>query len=183
MKMIIGKKQIILAALVLALSIAVYINWQYAQSDNQFSPTAALDNATAASAGVDGAMPTDGDIDVESYGEAYFAEAKLTRTKSRDEAAESLANMLKDANLNTDQKAELTMKAAELAESIEVEGKIENLIKAKGFAECMAYYDTEKLDVIVKSDGLTDDQAAQIWDVILGEVDIAKENISIVEVK
>lgn len=184
MKMVIGKKQIILSALVLALSIAVYINWQYAQTDGKLEPTAALDNAAAASAqGEQEAQEVDGQMDVESYGEAYFAEAKLNRTKSRDEAVETLSAMLQDAQVPSEQKAELALRAADLAESIEVEGKIENLIKAKGFAECMVYYDTDQLDVIIRSEGLTDVEAAQIRDVILGEVELPEENISIVEVK
>ena len=77
----------------------------------------------------------------------------------------------------------LVLRAADLAESIKIEGKIENLLKAKGFQECMVYYDTEQLDVIVQSDGLDEVQAAQIRDVILGEVTLPEENISIVEVK
>ena len=182
MKMVIGKKQIILSALVLALSIAVYINWQYAQTDGNLTPTAALDEAQAAQAQQE-AQAVDGEMDVESYGEAYFAEAKLNRTKSRDEAVETLSTMLQDAEVPAEQKAELALRAADLAESIEIEGKIENLLKAKGFQECMVYYDTEQLDVIVQSDGLDEVQAAQIRDVILGEVTLPEENISIVEVK
>ena len=38
-----------------------------------------------------------------------------------------------------------------MAEAIEKEGKIENLIKSKGFQECMVYYDAERVDVIVKT--------------------------------
>lgn len=44
--------------------------------------------------------------------DAYFAEAKLSRTKSRDEAAEALSEMLADAELEADQKAELAMKGS-----------------------------------------------------------------------
>ena len=172
MNMIIGKKQIILSALVLALSIAVYLNWQYAKVGDEYSITSAL-----------GAEKT-ADGDTENYGEAYFAEAKLTRSRSRDEAVETLSAMLSDAQLTAEQKTELALEAAKLAKSIEVEGKIENLIKAKGFAECMVYYDTQKIDVVVKAaDGLTDEQVAQMQDVILGEVELPAENIRIVEVK
>ena len=34
----------------------------------------------------------------------------------------------------------MALKATEVAKSIETEGKIENLIKAKGFDDCMVYY-------------------------------------------
>ncbi len=173
MNMIIGKKQIILSALVLALSIAVYLNWQYAKVGDEYSITSSLGAGNNAE-GAEG----------ENYGEAYFAEAKLTRSRSRDEAVETLSAMLADAQLTAEQKTELALEAAKLAKSIEVEGKIENLIKAKGFAECMVYYDTQKIDVVVKaSDGLTDEQVAQMQEVILSEVELPAENIRIVEVK
>lgn len=59
--------------------------------------------------------------------------------------------MLSDVNLAQEQKDELTAQANALAQSIETEGKIENLIKAKGFEECMVYCSSDKVDVIVKS--------------------------------
>ncbi len=175
MNMIIGKKQIVLSALVLALSIAVYLNWQYSKTDGSLQPTNANDYGETAGM-ADGA-------DGENYGEAYFAEAKLTRTRSRDQAVETLKTMMADSQLSADQKAELALEAAKMAKSIETEGKIENLIKAQGFADCMVYYDTAKVDVVVKSEGLKDEDVAMMKDIILKETNISAQNISIMEVK
>ena len=71
----------------------------------------------------------------------------------------------------------MALKAAELAKSIETEGKIENLIKAKGFTDCMVYYDTDNVDVVVKTEGLEAAQVAQMKDIILKETSIPVENI------
>lgn len=182
MNMIVGKKQIVLSVLVLALGVAVYLNYQYSQvGGNEFPITEVANASTEA----EGEFFAEGEELEETYGEAYFAEAKLSRSQSRDEAVEALASMLGDADLDSSQKAELALEAAALAKSIETEGKIENLIKAKGFEECMVYYDTEKVDIIVKAaaEGLTDEQVAQMQDVVLGEVELPAENIRIVEVK
>lgn len=191
MNMILGKKQIILASLVLALGIAVYLNYRFANTDMNFVTSSQVAAETP----------------VENYGDAkfvdnkevtttttkgtpeaamtaeYFSEAKLTRTKTRDEAVGALKVMLADAKLETEQKADLTLQAAALAKSIETEGKIENLIKAKGFTECMVYCDTSKVDVIVKSVDLLDSDVVQIRDIILDETQVPVENISIVPVK
>lgn len=102
--------------------------------------------------------------------------------QSGHEAAEALSEMLADAELEADQKAELAMKAAELAQSIEIEGKMENLIQAKGFDECMVYYDTDRVDIVVKTDGLTDDEVMQMRDIAIRETSVPVENISIVEI-
>ena len=155
MNMIVGKKQIILSALVLALGIAVYLNYQYSQVEQDEFPVSDI----AASAEAENVTDQLTAEDDENYGEAYFAEAKLSRSRSRDEAVEALSTMLADASLEVDQQAQLALEAAAIARSIETEGKIENLIKAKGFEECMVYYDTQKADIIVKSsaEGLSDE--------------------------
>ena len=183
MNMIIGKRQIILASLVLGLGIAVYLNWQYSQVAVELPITATLQE-----------MPEEGDYgeaqyvdsqnaqEAEEDGGTFFVEAKLSRQKARDEAVETLAVMMKDAALEASQKAELALRASDLAESIETEGKIENLIKAKGFHDVMVYYDTKRADVILKTEGLLSNEAAQIKDIILKETNISPENISIVEI-
>ena len=58
---------------------------------------------------------------------------------------------------------------------------IETLVKAKGFEECVAVISEEKCSVIVKSEGLMDDQVAQILDIVITESDLSPENITIIE--
>ncbi len=193
MNMIIGKKQIVLASLVAALGAAVYLNYQFADVDGEYIASSAnTDNKQEENYG-DAAF-VDSKTAVEhhlSTGETailvdnseYFSEAKLTRSKSRDEAVAALKTMLSDEALTLEQKSALTSQATEYAEAIEAEGKIENLLKAKGFQECMVYYDVEKVDVILRAEDLLEEQVTQIRDIILEETDVAVQNISIVPVQ
>lgn len=180
MNMIIGKRQIILASLVLGLGIAVYLNWQYANTKLDLPVTTAVEGEDTYGE----AQYVDGTVEAEDEpdGETFFVEAKMSRQKARDEAVETLAVMLQDSTLDSDQRNVLAVRAADLSASIETEGKIENLIKAKGFEDVMVYYDTERADVIVKTSGLMPNEAAQIKDIILKEAPIAAEKISIVEI-
>ena len=180
MNMIIGKRQIILASLVLGLGIAVYLNWQYASANLEL-PVVAGPEEQADTFGEAQFVVTPGD-EAEPEPETFFVEAKMSRQKARDDAVETLADMLKDAELDETQKAKLTLRASDLAASIETEGKIENLIKAKGFDDVMVYYDTERADVIVKTPGLLSNEAAQIKDIILKETEITPQNITIMEI-
>lgn len=181
MNMIISKKHIILATLVVALCVAVYLNFRFNAAGDDLVAANTVDETKSYGEAkfVDGAASPEDAKDTE----AYFAEAKLTRTKSRDEAVDAMKVMLADAALSADAKAQLTMKAADIAQSIETEGKMENFIKAKGFSDCMVYYDGQKVDVVVKTAGLLDNEVAQIRDIIVNETATAVENISIVEVK
>ncbi len=178
MNMIISKRQIVLAALVLVLGAAIYVNWQLSDSNaggglETTELTNSEDNYGDAML-VDQPGDTSGD---------YFVQARLNRQLSRDEAVETLQRVLSDASDDMELSREVAAKASNIADCIESEAKIENLIKAKGFTECIAYVDTEKVNVVVKSEGLEAAQVSQIKDIIVTETKIPAENITIVEVK
>lgn len=195
MNMIIGKRQIVLATLVLGLGVAIYLNWEFSKSQNVNSLTKSVNSIknygeaefvknTAGNSAVGGDCCEEKNIAVLSTKtDEYFAQARLNRQKSRDEAIEALKKMLENENADQKQKDKLINDATVLSKAIESEGKIENIIKAKGFSEAMVYIQNEKVTVIVKSKGLKDSQAAQIKDIVLTETDVDLENISIVEVK
>ena len=166
MKLSIKKGHIVLGALVLALGAAVYLNWDYMKQTDYVAAGNTNQNEGTA-----------------NYGDAYFVSARLSRTQSRDEAMDALKYMLEDSAMEEGAAAVLAQQAQSLAKTIETEGKIENIIKAKGFAECMVYLDEDKVDVIVQSTGLTDSEAAQIMDAVMSEVEVEESNVSIIEIK
>jgi len=178
MNMIIGKRQIILAALVLGLGMAVYLNWQYTRVSLELPVTELLewqDGPTtygeAQYVGIAGAGE-----------DAFFVEAQISRQRSRDQSAETLSAMLSDTELSDEQRAELTMRAVQLANSIETEGKIENLIRSRGFDDVMVYYDSQRADVMVRTEGLLSYEANQIRDIIMRETSVVPQHITIVEI-
>ena len=169
---IISKKHILLAFLVLTLSVAVFLNWAYNDDVLKTSLNEEDDKNFGDAQFVDSTYE----------GEAFFAEAKQTRQKSRDEAVMTLQQLIESEEVSAEQKSELALKTADMADKMEKEGKIENLIKAKGFEECMVYYDDERVDEIVRTNGLENEDAAKMKDIILKEVSIPSENIAIIEV-
>ena len=194
-----SKRQLTILTLILALGVAVYLNWEYAKTDSPFAlPTqtqaedaALLANAQAANTPVMEALPD------KNYGEAqlvsvsedssdqYFETARLTRTKTRDEALDKLQQSLKATGLTEEEKAQLKDTLSSTISNISLESDIENLVKAKGFADCVVFVDGEKVDLAVKTgaEGLSKNEVAQLRDIILGKVQTSAQNISIVEVK
>jgi len=75
------------------------------------------------------------------------------------------------------------MEAVNVSQLSESESKIESLIKAQGFEDCVVYLDGETASIVVRSDGLLSSEAAQIKDILLSEVEVASENIRIFEVE
>lgn len=203
-----SRRQFTLLTLVAALGVAVYLNWEYAKSDALLpddAQAAAADSGVSVSAGVEedaGALTdpltTDtassegnknyGDAQLVSIGQKssdqYFDEARLSREKSRDEALDTLEKSLKKANLSEEEKAELTARLSGVVESITAESDIENLVKAKGFVDCVAFVDDGKVNVTVQTpgEGLDQEQVAQIRDVVLSRCEVKAQDITVVEV-
>jgi len=188
---VIGKKQIILSALIVILGGAIYVNYLYANKNDAYPITETLNQTESA---VD-VTASGTDAEAKNYGDAqlvngvventddYFTKAALEKSKTRDEAVETVKSVLAQTDISAEEIEQASAKIAELSQQIEDEGKIENLIKAKGFTECVVYLDNESANVVVKSEGLTAEQAAQIKIIVLSEKDVAQENISITEVQ
>lgn len=187
-----------LLTLVVALGVAVYLNWEYAKSTD-LALDAAEANAPVATGVVTDALAVDGEVESgdKNYGEAqlvsvgeptgeeFFEQARLTRTKSRDEALDTLQKSLKSAKLSDEEKEKLTAELTAAIDHITAESDIENLVKAKGFVDCVAFIDGDAVDVTVMttSDGLTREEVAQIRDIVLSKCQVTAQNITIVEVK
>lgn len=170
---LIRKRQIILAGLVVILGVAVYLNWEFSKGDiNSAITDDKIYGETQETL-----------VDVTETTDAYFAEARLNRQKTRDEAMESVQAMLKSDSLTETQRSEISAKAAQITELTSQENAIEELVKAKGFRECIAFIDGESASVIVSSDELTEAQAAQIFEIVVKKSKINSENINIVEAK
>ena len=102
---------------------------------------------------------------------------------SRDDAVQTLSAILGGGDLTEEENAAYTMEAVNLSQLSESESKVESLIRAQGFEDCVVYLDGETASIVVKSEGLAAEQAAQIKDILLTEVTIPAENIRIFEVK
>ena len=68
-------------------------------------------------------------------------------------------------------------------QAMEQETNIENLVKAKGFAECVAFLQNGECTVAVSSENLLDSEAITIKDIVAGQAGISYDKIKIVAVK
>ncbi|MFA5658122.1 MAG: SpoIIIAH-like family protein, partial [Oscillospiraceae bacterium] len=112
-----------------------------------------------------------------------FAQARIDRMNARDEAVETLQTIMNGGDATEDEKAVIAEKALALSKLVEAESKVESLIKAAGFDDCVVYLDGESANIVVKcSEALIPSQAAQIKDILLNEIAIENEKIRIREV-
>lgn len=191
--LIIRRKHLIIAGLALVLCVGLYAN--YAISNNiQASAKTNTDNygdAAFVSSDISGQAEKNEDTETLvtndanaalTGSDAYFAQARIDKKKSRAEATEVLQSVYAGGDLTHDEMAVVAQDAEKMTDLMEAETKIETMLKAQGFDDVLCYLSGKSANIIVKTQGLDSAQAAQIKNALLSEVDIAGENITIVEV-
>ena len=91
--------------------------------------------------------------------------------------------MMNDAKATDAIKQEALAKTEAVAAAIEQESKIESLVKAKGFEDCVVFIEDKTCHIVVKAEGLQPQEAAQITDIICAQSQVPATGITIVTSK
>lgn len=170
---IIHRKQIVLAALILMVAVAGYLNWRYeANGSDTSDPIVSVAN----------------DSKNENLGEAvmvnqendYFTECRNNRESVRSKTIGVLNEVVNNANSTQEAKDKAQAEIVDISKNISDEANIENLIKAKGFSDVVVFINNGSVTVTVKANGLTAPQTAKIKDIVIEQT--GNNNIKIVEV-
>ncbi|MGI6197114.1 MAG: SpoIIIAH-like family protein [Eubacteriales bacterium] len=120
-------------------------------------------------------------VSAETSADSYFVSASLNRERSREEALETLQVVIDSAETMPDVKDKALDRMISIASEIETEALVEEMIKAKGFEDCLAVMTGDNINVIVKTPGLLSAEVAQITEIVMEETGYTAENIKIVE--
>ena len=194
--LILGKKHLVAAGLALVLAVGLYANFAIGSnvsskstSGDNYGDTRLVSNENDNTSKV--SDKKDSDIvsasakteKVAVSSEEYFAKARIDKQASREEAKETLKSIYGGGDMTKDELAVVAQDAQQLTNLMEAENKIETTLKAQGFEDVLCYLSDNSANIIVKSQGLDTAQAAQIKSALLSEVEVAGENITIVEVQ
>ncbi|MGM9661992.1 MAG: SpoIIIAH-like family protein [Oscillospiraceae bacterium] len=170
-----GKRIAILTAVLLMVCAAVWLNWRYT---DQLLPTTGkiLGKSTLVSAEEDAAAAE------ETAGD-YFATARLTRQQARDSALALLEQAAAEEGADQEVLNEASQGIQVLASYTMAEAQIENLVTAKGYADCVAFMSGESISVVVASgeEPLTATDVAKITDIVINETGYTANQITILE--
>ena len=181
------RRNAVVAAIALFVCAAVYLNWSYEQQQAETGKT--LGESTMVDGKTGDALLGDGKTQTGTTGaqdpdaqpqadpkegtatsapvSSYFATARLNRQQARDSAL----SLLQDA---AGEEADQTMRdqanesIQTMADYTVTEAQIENLVVAKGYADCVAFIGEGALSLAVAAPdgGLTDVDTARIVDVV-----------------
>lgn len=171
----ISKKQIIFAGLLIALCAAVYVNWYYTKPISEINDGVAKETTEAQNLGEAQYVNATGSED-------YFESAKLNRSKAHADAQDALNKVIESDSADEESKAQAREKLNALAQNIQNEADIENLITAKtGGQVLVSIGDT--VEVILEKGTLNDTSALQIKEIVVNKTQISAEKITLVEAK
>lgn len=180
------KRNIVMVAVLLFVCAAVYLNWsysnQYGKADSDM--VAAEDAAMEAS----DEKYTETLANEEAAAEAvsnYFAEARLTRQQSRDEALALLESAAAGEGASQETIDAAMASITAMATWSLQESQIENLLLARGFDDCVAYMTGDGVTVAVPAptEGLSEAAVARISDTITTETGMSVSQIHVIEIK
>ncbi|MCC8077607.1 MAG: SpoIIIAH-like family protein [Oscillospiraceae bacterium] len=180
------KRNIVMAAVLLFVCAAVYLNWSYSNTYGE-ADTAMVKAEDDAMAAADAAY-TETLAEEESAEEtvsAYFASARLTRQQSRDEALALLETAAAGEGASQETIDAAMESITAMATWSMQEAQIENLLLAKDFSDCVVYITGDGVTVAVPApmEGLSDAAVARITDTITAETDLTASQIRIIEVR
>ena len=174
------KRAIITAVAVLCIGTAAYLNWSYNHQSEDNAPM--LDPAISESKSNEEEVINQ---EENAYMSDYFAVARLTRQKSRDEALSLLESAAKAQNASQETIDGAMNTITAMATYSMQETQIENMLLAKEFEECVAFMSADGMTIAIPAptSGLDPQQVARITDAIIAETGLDATQIKIIEVK
>lgn len=179
------KKNVVAAAVLVAVCAGIYVNWLYTEDQN----VANLDDTLDANKIMSSDMLVMSDGSALALDEAtgdnvsdYFAAVRLSRQEARDSAV----SLLQEAAVYNDdpQATEVSKKLEDIVQIALCEAQIESLVIAKGYTDCVAYISNEGISVAVASPegGLEQKDVAVIADIVMTQSEYGVADIRVVEV-
>lgn len=187
--MSVWKRNAVIVAIVLFVGAAVYLNWSYnnesstADSSNGENSTKILGQAELVNGDETGEMVQTGAEESVENLTGYFSTARLNRQQARDSALELLQQAAADEAADQAMIDEANASIQTMASYTLSEAQVENLVVAKGYADCICFINENSASVVVSSiqEGLTDADIARIAEIVQEETGLSIGQIKIIE--
>ena len=175
----IQKKHILSAALILALGAAVFINWQYSGSASVKQTSKELGAATYVSRDT---KATADEADSKTLTpQEKLARIRTERSRAQDKALDAAKNILTLSDSSDEAKKEAVRQAGVIEQRILAQSNIESILVTKGFSDVLCFVSDTGCTVSVISDDMQKDSPLIIKDAVMSQLDIAFNDIVIVE--
>ena len=186
----IWKRNAVVVTVILFVCVSLYLSWSYNKEEElalQNDPGAIADVRAKddsvirpeAEAGDSAANP--GESEAPSKND-YFSQERLRRQKARDSVLTLLKEVASQEGAEQAAKDAMSTQVELLARYAMAEARIEGLVMAKGFAECVAFLNEASINIVVAAPegGLLATDVAKIRDIVIQEAKLSAADITIV---
>ena len=111
--------------------------------------------------------------------DTYIVDMKMTREKQRNSLTEQLNEIINNPSTADAAKVEASNIKVEMVKNSDTELKIENLLLAKGYDQAIVFIDSDKVNVVVNMEEITQNDATKIFDIVSNQSGIHRENIKL----
>ncbi|MEE0944761.1 MAG: SpoIIIAH-like family protein [Clostridia bacterium] len=177
--MVLKRKEIVASALVVLIGVAGYLNWSYqdvmkvTDGDEYIATGKKLGEAQLVN-------KTDTDT---TDSDNYFDDARENRETSREKALDILNQTASNESFDAEARKKAQDAILDIASAVEHEAAIENTIKAKGYEMASVYIDGNNVEILVKKDGITDNDVQKLSEIATSHLGISASNVKIIPVK
>lgn len=185
MKRLFKRNQVIITGLALMIAVAGYLNYsgyfkgnEDTKANNTLANLELLDISLEDTEDVSEIQETPGEA-VLTGSNAIVANAKMTREQVRSQNKETLLEIINNASLSEDQKAEAVSQMIAMTEIAEMEATVETMLLTKGFSEAVVTLTENGADIVINGAEISDANLAQIEDIVTRQTGVLPENIVI----
>ena len=111
--------------------------------------------------------------------DTYIVDMKMTREKQRNSLTEQLNEIINNPSTADAAKVEASNIKVEMVKNSDTELKIENLLLAKGYDQAIVFIDSDKVNVVVNMEEITQNDATKIFDIVSNQSGLNRENIKL----
>ena len=108
-----------------------------------------------------------------------FRSARIDREQIRSQNKDTLNEIINNTNLSETERQSAVQSMVEMTELVEKESATELLLEAKGFSDVVVNLTGETADIVVPMKEVSEEQRAQIEDIVTRKTGIGVENIVI----
>lgn len=184
------KKNLVATVIILFICVAVYLNFNTVNLENDEkrieenlgeSSLVVNDGAEIPKEEEESAQEKNAEGDVTEY----FSEARVEKQKARDTALTTLKEAIAEENLSQASRDSAMESIETISTGAVAETRIETLVKAKGYRDCVTLINDEGVSVIVTAPeaGLTASDTTKIKDIAVSETEFSPSQIKIIEIK
>ena len=181
------KRNAVIAAVVVFVGAAVYLNWAYnkkAEAPEAASFEDGMETSETAAETENTGLYYE---EQESGTQACFDSARLERSRARDEAAAALSAVAETEGASQETIDAALDQLSKMAANAVTEAELETLICAKeGYSQCVVYLSDDSVTVTVaplSQEGLSAAAAARITDTVTEKTGLSASALNIVEIK